>query len=85
MNDIDEIRRRMEKRRAHRHPVLTDRHFSKIYNGMIKAMVALLVGIAICAYVKVSPNGDYIKDYVLNDLQLDVYKRQHVKSVSQIF
>ena len=43
MNDIDEIRRRMEKRRAHRHPVLTDRHFSKIYNGMIKAMVALLV------------------------------------------
>ena len=42
---------------AHCHPVLTDRHFSKIYNGMIKAMVALLVGIAICAYVKVSPNG----------------------------
>ena len=44
MNDIDEIRRRMEKRRAHRHPVLTDRHFSKIYNGMIKAMVALIAG-----------------------------------------
>lgn len=69
MNDVDEIRKRMEKRRMYRHPVLTDRHFSKLYNGMIKAMVALLVGIAICAYVKVSPNGDYIKEYVLNDLQ----------------
>lgn len=69
MNDIDEIRKRMEKRRMYRHPILTDRHFSKLYNGMIKAMVALLVGIAICAYVKVSPNGDYIRRYVLNDLQ----------------
>ena len=69
MNDIDDIKRRIEKRKARRHPVLTDHHFTKIYNGMIKAMVALLVGIAICAYVKVSPHGDYIRDYVLNDLQ----------------
>lgn len=69
MNDIDEIRKRMEKRRAHRYPILTDRHFSKVYNTMIKAMVALLVGVAVCAYVKISPHGEYIKDYVLNDLQ----------------
>lgn len=69
MNDIDEIRKRMEKRRAQRHPILTDRHFSKFYNAMIKAMVALLVGIAVCAYVKISPNGEHIKNYVLNDLQ----------------
>lgn len=68
MNDIDEIKRRMEKRRARNRPVLTDRHFSRLYNGMIKCMVVLLVGVAICAYVKVSPNGEYIKDYVLNDL-----------------
>ena len=68
MNEIDEIKRRMEKRRAHHHPTLTDRHFSRLYNGMIKCMVVLLVGVAICAYVKVSPNGEYIKDYVLNDM-----------------
>ena len=59
----------MEKRRAHHHPTLTDRHFSRLYNGMIKCMVVLLVGVAICAYVKVSPNGEYIKDYVLNDMR----------------
>ena len=34
MNEIDEIKRRMEKRRAHHHPTLTDRHFSRLYNGM---------------------------------------------------
>lgn len=68
MNEIDEIKRRMERRRGHHHPKLTDRHFSRLYNGMIKCMVVLLVGVAICAYVKVSPNGEYIKDYVLNDM-----------------
>lgn len=70
MNEIDEIKRRMEKRRARQHPTLTDHHFSKLYNSMIKCMVVLLVGIAVCAYVKVSPNGDQIKNYVLNDLRL---------------
>ncbi|MBS5112010.1 MAG: peptidoglycan DD-metalloendopeptidase family protein [Coprobacillus cateniformis] len=70
MNEIDEIKRRMKKRKAYRSPspTLTDYHFSKLYNAMIKCMVVLLVGIAICAYVKVSPNGEYIKDYVLNDV-----------------
>ena len=70
MNEIDEIKKRMEKRRARRQPTLTDYHFSKLYNSMIKCMVVLLVGIAVCAYVKVSPNGEQIKDYVLNDLRL---------------
>ncbi len=69
MNEIDEIKKRMEKRRARRQPTLTDYHFSKLYNSMIKCMVVLLVGIAVCAYVKVSPNGEQIKDYVLNDLR----------------
>ena len=70
MNEIDEIKRRMKKRKAYRSPspTLTDYHFSKLYNAMIKCMVVLLVGVAVCAYVKVSPNGEYIKDYVLNDL-----------------
>lgn len=68
MNEIDEIKSRMQKRRAQRRPTLTDHHFSKLYNAMIKSMVVLLVGLAICSYVKVSPNGEQIKKYVLNDL-----------------
>jgi len=68
VNEIDEIKRRMEKRRTQRNPTLTDHHFLRLYNGMIKCMVVLLVGIAVCAYVKVSPNGEQIKNYVLNDL-----------------
>lgn len=71
MNEIDEIRKRMSRRKGKRQPALTDYHFLKIYNGMIKCMVVLLVGVAICAYVKVSPNGEYIKDYVLNDMKFN--------------
>ena len=70
MNEIDEIKSRMKKRRARKNPTLTNNHFSKLYNAMIKGMVVLLVFLAIGAYVKVSPNGNYIKEYVLNDLQL---------------
>lgn len=68
MSEIDEIKKRMERRRGKKNTTLTDRHFSRIYNGMIKAMVVLLVGVAVSAYVKISPNGEYIKNYVLNDL-----------------
>ena len=71
MNEIDEIRKRMYRRKGRRQPTLTDHHFLKVYNGMIKCMVVLLVGVSICAYVKVSPNGDYIKDYVLNDMKFN--------------
>lgn len=71
MNDLDEIKRRIEKRKSHKHAVLTDRHFSKLYNGMIKGMVVLLTGLAICSYVKVSPNGEQIKNYIFNDLQFE--------------
>lgn len=68
MSEIDEIKKRMERRRGRKNATLTDHHFLKVYNAMIKAMVVLLVGVAVCAYVKVSPNGEYIKNYVLNDL-----------------
>lgn len=68
MSEIDEIKKRMERRRGRKNTTLTDRHFLKVYNAMIKAMVVLLVGVAVCAYVKISPNGEYIKNYVLNDL-----------------
>ena len=71
MNEIDEIKRRMKKRKAYRNPVLTDYHFLKFYNGMIKCMVVMLVVIAVCAYVKVSPNGEEVKNYILNDLRLN--------------
>jgi len=71
VNDIDEIRKRMEKRRTQKQPTLTDHHFSKIYNAMIKSMVALLVGVAVCAYVKISPNGEELKKFVLNDLHFN--------------
>ncbi|MEG0277488.1 MAG: M23 family metallopeptidase [Coprobacillus sp.] len=68
MSEIDEIKKRMERRRGRKNTTLTDRHFLKVYNAMIKAMVVLLVGVSVCAYVKISPNGEYIKNYVLNDL-----------------
>ena len=71
MNEVDEIRRRMAKRQARKNPKLTDRHFSRLYNSMIKGMVVLLVGVAVCSYVKVSPNGEFVKNFVLNDLHFN--------------
>lgn len=75
MNEIDEIKKRMLRRKRQNYPILTDRHFSRLYNGMIKSMVVLLVGVAVCSYVKVSPNGEYVKDYVLNDLRFNEVTR----------
>lgn len=71
MSEIDEIKKRMEKRKMMKNPILTDHHFLKLYNGMIKFMVVFLVGVAICSYVKISPNGTYIKDYIFNDLHFN--------------
>ena len=34
MNEIDEIKRRMEKRRAHHHPTLTDESKWRIYKRL---------------------------------------------------
>lgn len=67
MNEIDEIRRRMSKRK-NRQTKLTDDHFVKLYNGMIKVMVAMMVCVALLSYVKISPNGEYIKKYIFNDI-----------------
>ncbi|MCD7949354.1 MAG: M23 family metallopeptidase [Erysipelotrichaceae bacterium] len=63
MNDLDEIRKRINKRRG---KILTDYHFTKLYNAMTKLMVIMIVGLAVLSYVKISPNGTYIKDYILN-------------------
>lgn len=71
MNEIDEIKKRMQKRKGKHYQRLTDHHFLKIYNGMIKCMVVLLVGVAICSYVKISPNGTYVKEFIFNDLRFN--------------
>ncbi len=63
MNDLDEIRKRISQRKGR---TLTDHHFTKLYNAMMKLMVVMLVGLAVLSYVKISPNGTYIKDYILN-------------------
>lgn len=75
VNELDEIRRRITKRKGRKNPKLTDRHFLKFYNAMVKCMVVLMVGIAISAYVKTSPNGEYIKNYVLNDLHFSEFTK----------
>lgn len=66
MNEIDEIKKRIRIRKSQKRQ-LTDYHFKRLYNGMIKTMVVLLVVVTIGAYVKVSPNGTLIKDYIFND------------------
>ncbi len=66
MNEIDEIKKRIRIRKNQKRQ-LTDYHFKRLYNGMIKTMVVLLVAVTIGAYVKVSPNGTLIKDYIFND------------------
>lgn len=66
VNEIDEIKKRIRIRKNQKRQ-LTDYHFKRLYNGMIKTMVVLLVAVTIGAYVKVSPNGTLIKDYIFND------------------
>lgn len=66
VNEIDEIKKRIRIRKNQKRQ-LTDYHFKRLYNGMIKTMVVLLVVVTIGAYVKVSPNGTLIKDYIFND------------------
>ena len=66
VNEIDEIKNRIRIRKSQKRQ-LTDYHFKRLYNGMIKTMVVLLVVVTIGAYVKVSPNGTLIKDYIFND------------------
>ncbi|MFV0394948.1 MAG: M23 family metallopeptidase [Coprobacillaceae bacterium] len=65
MNDIDDIRKRMKKRKGVNKP-LNDRNFKSVYNVMIKGMVVLLIGLSVITYVKLNPNTS-IKEYILND------------------
>ncbi len=82
MSDIDEIKKRMEKRKGGRNKkVLTDYHFSKFYNLMIKCMVLLLVIVSVFSYMKVSDNGEYIKNHIFSN----VYFNQMINWINTQF
>lgn len=71
MSDIEEVRKRLQKRKGN-HKSLNDNSFKKIYNGMIRLMVLLLVGLSIVTYTKVFPDTN-IKEYILNDQNYKVF------------
>lgn len=65
MNDIESIRKRMKQRKGVNKP-LNDKNFKNVYNGMIKSMVVLLIGIGVVTYTKIYPDND-LKAWILND------------------
>ena len=67
MNDIDEIKKRIKDRKNNDHKVLTDYHFSKVYNGMIKCMIVMLTLLSVGSFIKISPHASIINQYILND------------------
>lgn len=81
MNDIDEIKRRINDRKKNKNKVLNDYHFSKIYNGMIKCMIVMLTLLSVGAFIKVSPHASVIDDYILND---QYYKNIYNKTISYV-
>ena len=65
MDDLDEVRKRMQKRRGVKKP-LNDDNFKRFYNFMVKFMVVIVVALVSLSYVKLNPNNS-IKEMVLND------------------
>lgn len=65
MDDLDEVRKRMQKRRGAKKP-LNDDNFKRFYNFMVKFMVVIVVALVSLSYVKLNPNSS-IKEMVLND------------------
>lgn len=65
MSDLDEIRKRILKRKETKYP-LNDDNFKNFYNFMIKFMVVIVVVLVSLSYVKLNPEKS-IKDLVLND------------------
>lgn len=66
MDDLDEVRKRMQKRRGVKKP-LNDDNFKRFYNFMVKFMVVIVVALVSLSYVKLNPNSS-IKEMVLNDV-----------------
>ncbi len=65
MNDLDEVRKRIEKRRGSHRP-LNDANFKRFYNFMVKFMVVIVVTLVSMSYVKLNPDSK-IKEMILND------------------
>ena len=65
MDDLDEVRKRIQKRRGVKKP-LNDDNFKRFYNFMVKFMVVIVVALVSLSYVKLNPNSS-IKEMVLND------------------
>ncbi|WP_346676999.1 M23 family metallopeptidase [Erysipelatoclostridium sp. An173] len=65
MDDLDEVRKRIQKRRGAKKP-LNDDNFKRFYNFMVKFMVVIVVALVSLSYVKLNPNSS-IKEMVLND------------------
>ncbi len=65
MNDLDEVRKRIEKRRGSHRP-LNDANFKRFYNFMVKFMVVIVVALVSMSYVKLNPDSK-IKEMILND------------------
>ena len=69
MNEVDEIKKRINQRKSKKNKkVLTDHHFLKFYNFMIKSMVVLLIVLAVFTYLKITPNGQYISEHILSNV-----------------
>lgn len=65
MDDLDDIRKRMQKRRGINKP-LNDDNFKRFYNFMVKFMVVILVVLVSMSYVKINSNVQ-IRKMILND------------------
>lgn len=65
MNDLDDVRKRMQKRHQIKQP-LNDDNFKCFYNFMVKFMVVILVVLVSVSYVKLNP-GSNLKKMILND------------------
>lgn len=60
MNDLDDVRKRMQKRRQTKQP-LNDDNFKRFYNFMVKFMVVILVVLVSMSYVKLNPDSNLKK------------------------
>ena len=66
MSDLDDVRKRMQKRRGTNKKPLNDDNFKRFYNFMVKFMVVILVVLVSMSYIKINPDSN-IKKMILND------------------
>ena len=74
MSELDEVRKRMNRRKGNQ--PLTDYHFKKLYNGMIRFMVMIVVILSSLIIVK---NHD-LEGTILNNKMLN----QTITKISQV-